>query len=143
MTTNELDTRTQRHPLSHMFEWLQSQGTENWPFAERPTIPVEDWVEDDTYVLRAELPGVKPDEDIDLELQDDVLTITAQRREEQKDRGRREIRYGSFSRSLAVPAGISAKDIEARYEDGVLTVRVPYPATAPAKERIPINGTAH
>jgi HSP20 family protein len=93
-------------------------------------------------VIRAELPGVKP-EDVDLSLHDNVLTISGERRAEQEEeRGGyhiRERRYGSFRRSIALPEGIDESKINARYEDGVLEVRVQGAAVAREPKRIQIQ----
>ena len=82
----------------------------------------------DAVVLKAELAGMDPD-DIEIEVDDNVLTIKGERRFTEKveeDRYYRiERRFGSFQRSLALPQGVKADDIQASYEDGILEVRVP------------------
>jgi HSP20 family protein len=89
--------------------------------------------QDDKYVLRADVPGLKP-EDVQLEVEDDVLTVTGkhEQSEEEKRGGfvRRERRFGSFSRSLTRPKGVSADQIEASCRDGVLKVMIPRPKEA-------------
>lgn len=94
-------------------------------------ITVEDYVEQGTYVLRAELPGIDPDEDVSLTVEGDHLTISGERREETKEKGHREFHYGAFTRTVTLPAGAKAEDITATYTDGVLEVRVPMPAEQP------------
>src|ERR687886_939355 len=83
--------------------------------------------EDGDIVVRAELPGVKQ-EDVDITLQNGVLTISGVRQAEEEKEGSgyyvRERRYGSFSRSLALPEGTDESSITARFQDGVLEVRV-------------------
>lgn len=83
--------------------------------------------EDGDILIRAELPGVKP-EDVDITLSRGVLTIAGERRGEQERQGSgyyvRERRYGSFRRSMQLPEGIDESNINARYENGVLEVRV-------------------
>jgi HSP20 family protein len=78
--------------------------------------------------VKASLPGVKPEE-VDISIQNDVLTIRAEHREEQtedkKDYYRREIRYGSFHRSLALPGAVDADKAQAKYENGILTLHLP------------------
>jgi HSP20 family protein len=78
--------------------------------------------------IRAELPGIRP-EDVDVEVTDDVLTIRGERRleEEKKDEGWiiRESSYGSFSRSVSLPEGVDPSTIKADYHDGVLELTVP------------------
>ena len=105
---------------------------------------VDALTKDSDLVIRAELPGVKQ-EDVDISLHDNVLTISGERRveEEEEERGGyhiRERRYGSFSRSLALPEGIDESKISARYEDGVLEVTVQGGAVAREPKRIEIQG---
>ncbi len=99
--------------------------------------------EDGDLVIKAELPGVKQ-EDVDITLQDNVLTISGQRKAEQEEeRGGyyvRERQYGSFSRSLTVPEGVDESKIHARYENGVLEVTVEGAAQVQEPKRIQIEG---
>ena len=98
------------------------RGQESW----LPAVDVFD--AKDAVVLKAELAGMKPD-DIEIEVEDNVLTIKGERKFEEKVDDERyyrvERRYGSFSRSIALPQGVDSDDIQATYEDGVLEVRVP------------------
>jgi HSP20 family protein len=94
-------------------------------------IPAMDLVEvDDRFVLRADLPGVS-EENVSVELEDNVLTISGQRASESDDRKegfhRVERATGKFSRSLTLPEGIDPDGIEASFDKGVLEVRVPKP----------------
>jgi len=108
-----------------------------------PTIRVEEHVEDDHLVVRAELPGIDPDRDVDVSLADDRLTITAQRleRTSSSERGRRrsEFRYGTFMRSLVVPPGTDATQVRADYADGILTITAPLPAAPREPLRIAVG----
>jgi HSP20 family protein len=90
--------------------------------------PVVDVVtKDNDMVIRAELPGMKR-EDVDVSLQNGVLTISGERKEEEehKDAGYlvKERRYGSFRRSMALPEGIGEDKIKASFKDGLLEVTV-------------------
>ncbi len=109
--------------------WLSALGGERF-------MRVEEFAEDGTLVVRADLPGIDPDEDIEITLADHLLTIEAERREEESTEKRRyvcsELRYGSFSRTISVPEGVTEADIKASYQDGVLEVRIPYPGGKPA-----------
>jgi HSP20 family molecular chaperone IbpA len=107
-------------------------------------IKIEQKAVDGKLEIRAEMPGIDPDKDVDISIDDDILTIKAERREEQQ--GEREgttfseFRYGSFMRSLRVPKGTSAEDVEASYKDGILTITVPAPvATKPTSFKVPIS----
>jgi len=100
--------------------------------------PVMDVYEKDgKYVLEAAIPGFKK-EDINIEVVDNRLTVYGWSSEEKKEeeKGRyhyRELRRGSFSRSIAFPADINAEQVEATYENGILKVVVPI-KPAPAKK---------
>ena len=98
----------------------------------RRWVPATDLVEEgDHYVLRADVPGVSED-DVKVELEDDVLTISGERKSEheQRDNGYRRIEraWGRFARSLTLPEGVDADGIKARFENGVLEVTIPKPA---------------
>lgn len=92
-------------------------------------IRVDEFRDGDTEVIRADLPGIDPDKDVELTVSDGMLRMTAQRRveSETQDKGytRHELRYGSFSRVLPLPDGASEGDIHASYNDGILEVRIP------------------
>ena len=112
-----------RHRLDQAFRDLSSA-----PGGWSPSVDVVK--HDGDMVLRADLPGIKPEE-VRIEVDGDVLTVSGEHREEkeeeQGDYVRRERRYGSFSRSMVLPHGVKADDIEAKSEDGVLEVTIPMP----------------
>ena len=97
----------------------QLEGVTEWA----PTVDAT--TKDGNLVIRAELPGVKP-EDVDISLHENVLTISGERKAEQEEqRGGyyiRERRYGSFSRSFSLPQGTDERKVRARYENDVLEV---------------------
>lgn len=101
-------------------------------------IRVEEYRQDGTLVIHADLPGIDPDKDVELTVADGMLHIQAERREEEKQEGkgyvRQEVRYGSLSRSLPLPAGVTEADITATYKDGVLEIRIPEPKREPARK---------
>jgi HSP20 family protein len=99
---------------------------------------IEEFREDGTLVVRADLPGIDPDSDVDLSVSDGMLYIHALRREEDEDYLRRELRYGSLSRALPLPEGVAKSDITATYKAGILEIRVPEPKQEPAR-KIPIS----
>jgi HSP20 family protein len=95
---------------------------------------------DADLVIRAELPGLKQ-EDVDITLQNGVLTISG----EEEERGNyhvRERRYGSFRRSMTLPEGTDESKVHARFQDGVLEVRVEGAAIEQAPKRIEIEGSS-
>lgn len=104
-------------------------------FEARPTLMrVEEYVEDDTCVIRAELPGVDPDKDVEISVADGILHLHAkreERKEEERPSGyRSEFHYGSLERSIRLPEGVTEADIKASYKEGILEVRLPAPKTA-------------
>jgi HSP20 family molecular chaperone IbpA len=110
------------------------------PLAAAQTFRVEDYTEDGTYMIRAELPGVDPEKDVDVTVESGVLTIHAERREETKQDRHSEFRYGSLTRSVSLPEGADPDKITASYDKGILKVAVPIPAEAkPATRRIAVG----
>ncbi len=90
---------------------------------------LEEYREGDNLVVRAEMPGLDPEKDVEITVSDNTLRIKAERREqtktEDKEGYRSEYRYGSFVRAMRLPAGATEKDVSASYTDGILEVRVP------------------
>jgi HSP20 family protein len=106
------------------------EGTAGSGYARR-WIPAMDLVEtEDELVLRADLPGLDRD-DIEIEVKDNVLTVSGERRAEHEDKGegfyRVERASGRFSRSLDLPQGIDPSGVKANFDRGVLEVRIPRP----------------
>ena len=95
------------------------------PFFDNRTMRIEEELYDDLYEVRAELPGVDPDDDIDVTVRDGKLTISAQRSGPDENCGRSEFAYGSFTRTVTLPDGADADEINATYDRGILTVSVP------------------
>jgi HSP20 family protein len=111
----------------------------NWPvFTGESEIKVEEFTEDDHLVIRAELPGIDPDRDVEITVTDRMLTVRAERRREERkeesDGYRSEFSYGSFTRTMTLPTGADDEDITATYHDGILEVKVPVAATAEARK---------
>lgn len=129
-------------PQSPMFglpHWLSGFEPFRGMFDE---IRVEEFVEGDEVVVRAEIPGVDPDKDVTVTVDRGRLTIAAERREETTTREegpfRSEFRYGSYSRTITLPPGADEQDVKATYTDGILTVRLQF--TEPKSARtIPIT----
>jgi len=104
-----------------------------------PSVDVAETDED--IVVTAELPGVKQD-DVEISVVDDVLTIKGEKKEEkevkEKNYHRIERSYGSFQRSLSLPVGVQSDKAKATYKDGVLKVTIPKSEEARPKQ-IKIN----
>ena len=119
----ELRTR-----LDGVFDDLGGHPLVAW----RPAIDV--LRRDDTLVVRADLPGLTPEE-VKIEVEDGVLTVSGEHQEDISDSDggryvRRERRFGAFSRSIPMPAGVDAQAIKAQTRDGVVEVTVPLPSGA-------------
>jgi HSP20 family protein len=147
-----------RRPLNTAADLFHSRGLgrlldeafQGWPFgAEASTVtsawlPATDIFEDDKAVkLVMEIPGLRS-EDVKLSLENNVLTISGEKRQEAEERNERvhryERRYGSFERTFALPSTIDPEQIQATYEHGVLTVTLPKAEKARPRE-IPVQAS--
>lgn len=105
-------------------------------------LPIDLRETDNEYVIRAELPGVQP-ENVQLQVQDNTLQISGEVKQEQQEEGRgqwvlRERRYGRFQRTLTLPTPVQSNQANAEFENGILTVTLPKAEAARAKS-IPIR----
>jgi HSP20 family protein len=117
-----------------MTDWFESE----FPMRPGQLIRVEDRLTDKESLLRAELPGVDPDKDVRVSAANGVLTIHAERREEEKEVNRTEFRYGMLQRSVRLPANANEEHISATYRKGILEVTVPLAAPEPSGRQIPV-----
>lgn len=102
-------------------------------------IKIEEIVNENEIVVRAEMPGVDPDKDIEVSFGDGFLTIKGEKREEYKEANRSEFHYGSFSRSIALPNGVDEGDVHATYKDGILEVKVAVPKSSIKTKKVTVN----
>ena len=114
------------------------------PFA-GPSIRTEDYVENGRFVVRAEVPGINPDNEAEVTVAKGILTIHAERHEEHDTARHSEFRYGSFTRHVALPATADESDITASYDKGIIEISVGLKATAEAEHerRVPIQLVQH
>ncbi len=120
-----------QNEMNRLFSGFFDAPTPGQIGAYRRWIPAMDLVESDgEFVLRADLPGLS-EEDVNIEVDDNVLTISGERKSEHEDRKegfyRVERSYGSFRRSLTLPEGVEPEAVKASFDRGVLEVRVPKP----------------
>lgn len=113
-----------REEMENIWGHVAPDFTEGW-FGGR-LVPTVDLSENPTSVeVRMDLPGLKP-EDIDIQLANNVLTISGERKAEKEEKGktyhRVERRRGTFSRSLTLPTAVAEDKVDAEYREGVLTV---------------------
>lgn len=118
--------RSGRLGLPDLPDWFESLPSRlTWPpLAELYTMRIEEAVEEGRYVVRVEIPGIDPSEDLDVTVQEGLLTVKAERAEKTEEKQHSEFRYGSFSRTVALPPGAREDDIQAEYSAGILTVSV-------------------
>ncbi len=140
----ELNTiQTEMNRLFNSF--FDSPAAAGGPDPARRWIPAMDLVQSgDEFVLRADLPGLA-ERDVQIELQDGVLTISGERKVEHDDQSKGYLRversWGAFSRSLTLPEGIDPEAVRASFARGVLEVRIPKPeARKPRKVAISVGG---
>ena len=89
-----------------------------------PGIRVEEYFEGDTFIVRAELPGVDPAKDVNVTFADGELRLHVERKSEERDKTHSEFHYGSFYRVIPLPAGVREDTITADYANGILTIKM-------------------
>lgn len=98
-------------------------------FTDKGALRVEEFIDDSALVVRAEIPGIDPEKDVEISIHDGLLYLKAERRDssehKDKDGFRSEFHYGLLERVLALPTGVTADAVTATYKDGVLEVRMP------------------
>lgn len=96
---------------------------------DRMGMRIEEFIEDGTLVIRAEMPDVDIDKDVDISVHSGLLHIKAERTQSEEKTGKREyrseFRYGVFERVLPLPSGVSVDKVAATYKGGILEVRIP------------------
>ena len=144
--TPELATWSPFNRLSSLRDLLDSafQLASSAPESTSGWLPALDVFEDDDKVtVQVELAGMRK-EDFDISLQDDMLTISGERKSESEKREGESFRserfFGRFSRSITLPSPVKAEEVKAAYEDGVLTVTLPKAEEAkPKKIQVNLN----
>ncbi|GBD12894.1 Spore protein SP21 [bacterium HR24] len=120
--------RSIRRSMDRLWEELMGRREPGTLTEEVYTFPVDVYETDDAVVVKAALPGLRP-EDVDISVQGDQLTVRGEYRHEAKEEKgnyhRRELRYGTFARSIALPVQVDADKAEATFEHGMLTVTLP------------------
>lgn len=121
------DMMTLRQAMDRLFEdsFVQPAG---FAVSGASGVAMDVFETDSEVVIKAELPGVKPDE-VDVSIAEDVVTVKGEHKEEKEEKEanyfRKELRYGSFSRSVRLPASVNSGKAEAVFENGVLTLTLP------------------
>lgn len=134
-----LTRKDYRGPFVDVIDWLESPWTVlRW--AGGHPMRVEGYFKDGYYVVRAEIPGVDPEKDIEVTVSKGILTISATRTEGTEGKHRSEFHYGTFARSITLPAEADEDHIQAVYDVGVLEVAVEIKdqAVEKAHKRVPV-----
>jgi HSP20 family protein len=121
---------TAMNPFDFGFSWLPMFG---------PGIRIEEIVEDDKYVMRAELPGIDPMKDVQLSVVRGELRMQVERKETHAEKGHSEFHYGTLFRAVTLPAGVKADTLTATYADGMLEVTALIGEPDPEAKFIPIT----
>lgn len=123
--------------IGELFDWLDLNRTHrSAPLLHY--VPIETFSGDDAFVIRADLPGMDPQKDVEVTVDGDVLTIRGERREEVHEDGRSELRYGSYIRNIRLPQGSQPDEVKARYEAGVLEITIPVSTSASSPVKIEV-----
>jgi HSP20 family protein len=132
-------------PSHGLLDWLPRSA---WLHAveqafEATPLRIEQRVDGDEFVVRAELPGIDPERDVAINVGDGMVQIRAERRDEfqrtEGDHHRSEFHYGSFSRVISLPAGVTQSDVKATYHDGILEVRLPLDHGKAEATKVPVT----
>ncbi|TCM50620.1 Hsp20/alpha crystallin family protein [Kribbella sp. VKM Ac-2568] len=136
-----LEHKDSRRQFADLFDWADSlPSLFTWPAAMRG-VRIEEFADDNAYVVRAELPGLDPAKDIKVEVANGMMTITATRQQEEHDGARSEFHYGSLTRRVLLPDGADEAKVEAKYAAGILEVRVPITAMTAEARTIKVEHT--
>lgn len=136
---SSLARRDQRALIPDLFDVLEFPLTAAFrPFVGQG-IRIEEYTTDEMFVIRAELPGIDPDKNLEISAARGMLTIRAERQEEHEGRHHTEFRYGSYERHLRLPDNIKEDEIKATYDAGILTVKVPLKEAKTAGRRVPVE----
>lgn len=130
--------RESRGMLPDLFDLFEMPFTALRPYTGQG-IRMEDAVEEDRYVVRAEMPGIDPDKDLEISVSRGVLTIRAERQESHEGRRHSEFRYGTYERHIRLPGNIDEDQIKATYDKGIVTITMPFAEPKEAARRVPIE----
>lgn len=130
--------RESKGMLPDLFELFETPFAALRPFVGQ-TMRLEDAVEDDRYVVRAEMPGIDPEKDLEISVSHGVLTIHAEREESREGRRHSEFRYGSYERRIRLPESIKEDEIKATYDKGIVTITMPFEEKKESARRVPVE----
>lgn len=136
-----LQHRDGRRQFADLFDWAEGlPGLFGVPATMRG-VRIEEFTDEDKYVVRAELAGLDPEKDIKVEVANGMLTISATRQQEEHDGARSEFHYGTLTRRVLLPDGADEQAVVAKYTAGILEVTVPISAKPAEARTITIEHT--
>ncbi|GII88050.1 14 kDa antigen [Sphaerisporangium siamense] len=133
---------TRRQPrglVPDLLDWLEAPFSGSRPYTGARMVRFEDTVKDGHYIVRAELPGINPEADVEVTVENGMLTVRGERKEEKSEPHRTEFVYGEFSRTIPLPPNADETGVKAVYHDGILEVDVPLAQDRPEAQRVPIE----
>jgi HSP20 family protein len=136
-----MTTTTGTAAVQRVDDWAGSPlSTIHRQVSQPQTIPIEQYPDGTTYVIRFELPGIEPATDLEVSVQTGVLSVRAERRDETPVKHDSEFRYGTFARHVALPLGSNAQNVTAACHNGILTIRIGMePEHQAAPQAIPVT----
>lgn len=140
-TTMESSLTRSRDVWPRFTDWLDTlvPSDISWRTGFPHSIRIEEFSKNGNFMIRAELPGIDPDKDVQINVRDGMLTIEGKREEHAESDQRSEFFYGRFMRTLTLPSGADEKDIKAEYRDGILEVSIPMREPSEKSHKIPIS----
>ncbi len=133
--------RDPRRQFADLFDWAEGLPSLFTMPAMMRGVRIEEFTDDDKYVVRAELPGLDPAKDVKVEVANGMLIISATRQQEEHDGTRSEFHYGTLTRRVLLPDGADEKAVVAKYTAGILEVTVPISANPAEARTITIEHT--
>lgn len=125
-------------------DWLDTlvPSDLSWRTGFPHSMRIEEFSKNGDFIIRAELPGIDPEKDVEITVSDGMLTIEGKREEQHGTGQRSEFYYGRFMRTLTLPVGAGEENIKASYRDGILEVHIPMKEASEASHKIPIARAA-
>ncbi|MEV6980222.1 Hsp20/alpha crystallin family protein [Sphaerisporangium sp. NPDC051017] len=133
---------TRREPrglVPDLLDWLEAPFSGGRSYTGGRMVRFEDTMKDGHYIVRAELPGIDPESDVEVTVENGVLTVHGERKEERSEPHRTEFVYGEFSRSISLPSNADEHNVKAVYHDGILEVDIPLTEEQPKAQRVPVE----